>query len=277
LTILFCLHDAPAMLTLHPDLPGFTASRRAHWRRLVFVSVVAVAAGGCVMMPASKLTQRPFTPLARESGIVTSPPLNRESVAQVGDTMIQASNVVRRAGIRLARHVAHTAYSKSYFTLHIPAGLLKAAGTATSGSVRGTFFEAPQPLRFVALGGTVFVKGGVFLPDPPMKPSPEVYWHATDSGVPLVDGNPEIRFESVVLEESQSDSKRRELIYNGRSGQTIRLLYREFLEDLIRPAFTQELTYDLTRGETIGFKGARFQVIDADNISIRYTVVRHLD
>lgn len=92
-----------------------------------------------------------------------------------------------------------------------------------------------------------------------------------------MDPEPSIRFERTTHEDWQSDSFRRELVYNGRSGATIKLLYREFSEERIRPAFTQEVTYDLAQGETIGFKGARFQVLDADNIRIKYVVLHHFD
>ena len=48
----------------------------------------------------------------------------------------------------------------------------------------------------------------------------------------------------------------RELIYGGVSRGTITLTYREYANDMARPAFTQELNYDLADGEEIGFRGA---------------------
>lgn len=70
---------------------------------------------------------------------------------------------------------------------------------------------------------------------------------------------------------------RRELIYSGISGSTVTLSYREFSRDFARPAFTQDLKYDLSQGTTIGYKGARFEVIKADNVSLRYRVLAHLE
>lgn len=70
---------------------------------------------------------------------------------------------------------------------------------------------------------------------------------------------------------------RRELIYSGVSGSTLSLSYREFSEDMARPAFTQDLKYDLNQGAVIGYKGARFEVIKADNVSLRYRVLAHLE
>ncbi len=53
----------------------------------------------------------------------------------------------------------------------------------------------------------------------------------------------------------ESDSFRQELIYNGRDDNEVRFLYRELTEDLLRPAFTQEVQYDLEQSDVIGFKG----------------------
>ena len=74
-----------------------------------------------------------------------------------------------------------------------------------------------------------------------------------------------------------ADSFRRELIYSGVSRGSVTLEYREFSNDLARPAFSQTLTYDLEEGRTIGFRGARFEIISADNLSLKYRVLKHLD
>lgn len=66
---------------------------------------------------------------------------------------------------------------------------------------------------------------------------------------------------------------RRELVYNGRAGSAIRLLYREFSKDMIRPAFSQELTYDLSEGKIVGFQGVRIEVLETNNIGITYRVL----
>lgn len=66
---------------------------------------------------------------------------------------------------------------------------------------------------------------------------------------------------------------RQELIYNGRSGDTLKFLYREFSGDFMRPPFSQEIQYDLTESTTIGFRGVRIEVEEATNTVIRYRVI----
>lgn len=70
---------------------------------------------------------------------------------------------------------------------------------------------------------------------------------------------------------------RRELVYGGVSQGTVSVLYREFVNDMARPAFSQELRYDLAQGRVIGYQGARFEIIKADNTGLTYRVISHLD
>ena len=69
---------------------------------------------------------------------------------------------------------------------------------------------------------------------------------------------------------------RRELIYTGRNGPSVTLMYREFINDMARPAFTQVLQYDISTDPIIGYQGARFKVISANNVSITFDVINTL-
>lgn len=70
---------------------------------------------------------------------------------------------------------------------------------------------------------------------------------------------------------------KKEFIYNGKSGNTIKFSYREYLEDLARPAYTQDLQYDLAESSVIGFKGLRIEVIKATNTNLVYKVIKSFD
>lgn len=63
------------------------------------------------------------------------------------------------------------------------------------------------------------------------------------------------------------------LIYTGKSGNTIKFLYREYYNDLARQAFDLELSYDLKDGNIIACKGAKIQIHDITNTSIKYTIL----
>ena len=66
-----------------------------------------------------------------------------------------------------------------------------------------------------------------------------------------------------------------ELIYNGRVGDSIKFIYREFSENMARSAFTQEVQYDLGISNIVGFKGARLEIIEATNERLVYKVINH--
>ena len=72
--------------------------------------------------------------------------------------------------------------------------------------------------------------------------------------------------------EGQESAYRAQMIYSGLTGNTIRTAFREFTGDFIRPAFTQELQYNLAQDSTIAYKSIKIQVLEASNSQIRYRV-----
>jgi len=67
------------------------------------------------------------------------------------------------------------------------------------------------------------------------------------------------------------------LIYNGKTGSKISIGYREFSGDIARPAFSNEAQYDLSESNTIGYKGARIEVVNASNQEIEYRVIQNFN
>ncbi|HUP25547.1 MAG TPA: hypothetical protein VNB06_21725 [Thermoanaerobaculia bacterium] len=72
---------------------------------------------------------------------------------------------------------------------------------------------------------------------------------------------------------------RKELIYQGVSGNVIRLAYREYAENMARPAYQQDVTYNLEPGQVteVRFQGALLEIFDANNNEIDYRVVKGFD
>jgi len=62
------------------------------------------------------------------------------------------------------------------------------------------------------------------------------------------------------------------LIYNGNQGSKINVGYREFANSTARPAFNNNVEYDLSKSNSISYKGAKIEVIEADNNAITYKV-----
>lgn len=242
--------------------------------KTIFQLCLLFLLAACAAPQQSHLAKRLYTPIVAESEIVQWPELNVESNAEVGQSMISTAKRTPSPAVRLNRDVVHSGTNLGHqFKLTIPAGYLLLSGQDTE----GRYFEASKPLNFQAGAATVTVKGGIFVPNDKAQ-STEIYWLAPSSKIPLND--PSSGMSLAVIEDYahyDKDSFKRELVYSGISQKTISILYREFIDDMARPAFSQELKYDLSQGETIGFKGARFQVIKANNVEIRYKVMKSLD
>jgi hypothetical protein len=73
----------------------------------------------------------------------------------------------------------------------------------------------------------------------------------------------------------RGDSFQQTLLYNGRVGNKINIGYREFSNNMARPAFNNEVEYDLSSSRIIGYKGAQIEVIEADNSSITYKLLKN--
>ena len=57
----------------------------------------------------------------------------------------------------------------------------------------------------------------------------------------------------------------------------VTLGYREFSNDTARPAFNNDVDYDLKNTKIIGYKGARIEVIEANNQNITYKVLSNFN
>ncbi len=80
-------------------------------------------------------------------------------------------------------------------------------------------------------------------------------------------------FDIVKRASTRESSFQQTLIYSGRVGKKINIGYREFSNNTARPAFNNDVEYDLSTSKTIGYKGAQLEVIKADNSGITYRVI----
>lgn len=73
------------------------------------------------------------------------------------------------------------------------------------------------------------------------------------------------------------DSFQQTLIYSGKVGNKINIGYREFSGSIARPAFNNNVEYDLSESTTIGYKGAQLEIIEATNQYIKYRVIKNFN
>lgn len=86
-----------------------------------------------------------------------------------------------------------------------------------------------------------------------------------------------VSFEHIKKAMLTQDSFQQTLIYSGKVGSKINIGYREFSSNLARPAFNNNVEYDLSESSIIGYKGAQLEVIEATNQHIKYRVIRNFN
>ena len=74
-----------------------------------------------------------------------------------------------------------------------------------------------------------------------------------------------------------ANSFQQTLIYSGKSDTKIFVGYREFSNNIARPAFNNNVSYDLSESNIIGYKGAKVEVIKATNQFIEYKVLSNFN
>jgi|SRR5690554_3075236 len=76
-----------------------------------------------------------------------------------------------------------------------------------------------------------------------------------------------------VRDQNIQDGFKYELVYQGVSDNTMRVAYREYTDNLARPAFHQDLSYNMDEGDTsIRFRNVSMTVESADNNEVTYVV-----
>lgn len=85
-----------------------------------------------------------------------------------------------------------------------------------------------------------------------------------------------LKVEPADYVDPQSHYFKQELVYAGRLGNTLRFVYRQHSNDQSKPALSHEVSYDASEG-TVGYKGARIEVLAATANTIKYRVLRHFE
>jgi hypothetical protein len=217
-----------------------------------------------VMMLASCASAPPLT--APDVQFLDHPPLGAEASAEIGETLLTKSKLYVFDGLDLQERITDNGIAREYVVEPSAARLER---TDSDGN---RYFVPAQDAYFVndktfgrrvrpsnaylvlKANGTLELKG---------------YYDLTTAGS-ISPAAPRYKAGKVV--DRHRPNFRQELIYGGRSGNQIRVTYREFSGNLIRPDFTQEAQYDLGVEQLIGFKGVRIQVVSATNTRLVYRV-----
>ena len=68
-----------------------------------------------------------------------------------------------------------------------------------------------------------------------------------------------------------------ELVYTGKTNNSINVVYREYIDNLARNSFYQNLTYDLNESNIIKFKSIKIEILSSSNSELVFKVVKDDD
>lgn len=237
--------------------------------KIISLSVLTILVG-CAATENIKQTRAP-------TQSVHFPAVNIEAEAEIGQTIVSKSNLTIHPAIVVDQDVSDTV-KQNILNNRYSGTTMVHAGTYKKGfeSPEGSFYPDERGV-FQSTVGPVNWPIGIFMPMDSTKSAVVYTYHKTMGAQGFEFGTSPIDVKKTTVEVWGKDSLKKELIYGGLSQKTIAVSYREFSDGTARPAFTQELKYDLTEGDIIGFRGARFQVIKATNMTLKYKVLKPLD
>ena len=231
--------------------------------RIILSIYVAFLLVGCAtpmrMLPAD----RTFVdiPSSQNPEIVAS--------ARVGESVIEKAKVFKRPAKLLAAEIKDVQLLSG--TTLLGPGLYQAIY-----KVKDWTFFAPTP-GVEASGEAMFLKEYIGLVE---GNEGEIYAaYVNSAGLNITRHDRKLKPEQVALisdstyVDVKSPSFKQELVYNGGADDVIRFMYREFKNDMARPAFTQNLVYDLKQGNRVVFRSVELEVVDANNTEIRYRLL----
>ena len=202
-----------------------------------------------------------YRPDARE---ISTPPIGVVSTAMVGDKMLEQGKYEKIDAIRLSRTVSVGMLGSYTFTPGIyqkygqnsEGEFFNPGNFPGSGQVHKSALADPFQVMLLENDGTTLCAVTVF--------------HVKAC-------EPDVAVQRLKMPSATADTFQQTLIYNGRVGNKINIGYREFSGNLARPAFSNEVEYDLKELKTFGYKNAVIDVIEATNQYIKYVVRRNFN
>ena len=194
---------------------------------------------------------------------ISLPPLGVQNTVNIGDDMVRQGTIVK------AEVLSFDTLTKINFAYSIPPGNYRKTGDSSVGQNFATTSIEGQQVTIRALADpvvSILLKSnkGICL---------ITFLNLASCSTSEITTPPTIR--QIILPSDRSFQQT--LIYSGRVGNRIKIGYREFIHNMARSDFSNDVEYDLTESKTIGYKGALIEVIDANNQSITYKVIRNFN
>lgn len=216
-----------------------------------------VLAIGCALA-ACATPQHNYVPEVEQ---FSRPDIGLVTTVGVGDEMLSQGNIVRRDGIEVPPNTSVSGYT-------LNGGFYPQTGQDEEYSYHSFMFGNMGP--------------GSLSANFMMDPAQSIQAALDDSRLCVitvfnVHTCRERPFERTSQMNVNDNSFQQTLLYSGRVGNRVNISYREFSGNMARPAYSNDVEYDLDESNVIGYRGAQIEIIDASNTSITYRVLRNFN
>jgi hypothetical protein len=215
--------------------------KKIRWQMCITISSILLL--GCMTIPKENIIPVEKYYIIPEIGIV--------NVVYIGDSLIKEGKTSASDAIYLSSN-----HGTRGWTAYHPAGIYKQIGK--------------DDLYIIYQGLTLEGNGWTYVyPQILEDKTGNVYLKGNSENVKLQQNE---YTKKKYVEETGNDFEQR-LIYTGAEGTILKFSYREFSNDIARPAFTIDATYDIKYDNIIRFKGASLEIIKVDNQTITYKLL----
>ncbi len=238
-----------------------------------YVLVIMFIQGCATTATVSKNLKRTYTPTYYTPSTSDYPAIGEIKTVEVGESLVWKDKQTTIPAIDIEQAIEHPAENIGlHFTLTLLPGRYVEKGKDAFGKFyegkKGCLLQDGKPF-------TVPHEGGIYVTNLDQKKTEIYCLPATLTPLSYErDGIPFIRARH---QERNELSLKKELVYTGVSKNVVSILYREFKDDIARPAFSQEIKYDLSEEKIVGYRGARFEIIKATNQGLTYKTLKQLD
>ena len=228
-------------------------------KKFIFIGLFTAALAGCASTPMN------YLPTTKQ---ISEPPIGSINTASLGDKLLVQGTATERLAL----------YSAGSQKLGLGASISQGYFPKSGEDATYEYFAVSSGID----AGTVRYLGGTSVA--PASALGALALKKEDNTVCFINGlgKPGGCTKGLNVEKRNwatvgANNFQQTLLYNGKVGNKINIAYREFSSDLARPAFNNDVEYDLSESNQIGYKGALLEVIEANNQMIKYKVIKNFN
>lgn len=238
--------------------------------RIVLISAVFLLLAGCGSSPIVPTPKNQVTSTDKTS----FPPLGQVEKKTIGEVMVKKGEIVLRDALKITDQ---TKFNKepgdsSIMTcaLTVEPQTIFLRGKYETEDVKADCYGTVNTRRTLADGSTNFNCPGapVITADICKSTSGDIFLAFLTMRADLKQDFDNLQFVKETT--ASKDNFLQEIVYNGRDGDKVKFVYKEYASNVDKPDYFQEFSSNLSESPFVTFRNAKIRVVEATNSNIRY-------